>query len=184
MKPDELLNKIYLPIAGIVFIMTFYYSFGFAEFERENNFSKDLRINLPEYIIENKQVTSIYDGGRDEGLFLYDSLAYSIILKAQLPDKSIKAILSERRGWEHVGGDTYSLGRNFMSERMECTYTIGENKLSIIYLYGFDSFVLIIYPIVVTIALAIIYVVMLIVLSLFVQVKRIVKKNRTTEGYI
>lgn len=184
MKPYEQLNRIYLPIACFIFIMTFYYSLGFAEFEREKNFSKDLRINLPEYIIEDKQVTSIYDGGRDEGLFLYDSLAYSIILNAPLPNKSIKVILSERRGWEHVSGDTYSFGRNLMSERMECTYTIRENKFSISYLYDFDSFVLIIYPIVVTIALAIIYVVMLIVLSLFQLARTRSLNNRTDESNI
>jgi hypothetical protein len=180
MKPYKLFHIIYLPLAVIIFIITCYYSLGFAEFEREKNFSKDLRIELPEYIIDDKQVTSIYDGGKDEGLFLYDSLAYSIILKAPLPDKSIKVILSERLGWEHVGGDTYSLGRNFISERMECTYMIGENKLSISYLYDFDSFVLIIYPLVATIALAIIYVVMLIVLSLFLLARTRFLNNRNT----
>lgn len=179
MKPYELLNKIYLPIAVIIFVVTFYYSAGFAEFERENNFSKDLRVDLPEYIIENKQVTSIYDGGNEAGLFLYDSLAYSILLKSPLPDKSVKAIMSEKRGWEHVDGNTYSLRRGILSEGMECIYTIGENRLSIYYLYDFDSFGLVIYPIVVTIALAIIYVVMLIVLSLLMLVRRRARNTRS-----
>lgn len=180
MKPYKSFHIIYLSLAVIIFIITCYYSLGFAEFEREKNFSKDLRIEMLEYIIEDKQVTSIYEGEGDEGLFLYDSLAYSIILKEPLPDKSIKAISSERRGWEHMDGNTYSLRRSILSEGMECIYAIGENKLSINYLYDFDSFGLIIYPIVVIIVLAVIYVLMLIVLSLFLLARTRFRNNRNT----
>jgi hypothetical protein len=182
MKQYKLFHLIYLPVAAIIFIITCYYSSGWAEFEREKKFSKDLRIDLPEYVIDNKQVTSIYEGGNDEGLFQYDSLAYSILLKAPLPDKSMKIITSERRGWEQMGNETYSLRRGILSEYMECIYTVGENKLSISYLYGFDPFGLVIYPIVLSIALAVIYVVMLIVLSLAILVRTRVRNNVTAEG--
>lgn len=141
------------------------------------NFSKDIRINLPEYVIENRQVTSIYEGGNDEGLFQYDSLAYSILLKAPLPDKFMKIITSERCGWEQIDDDTYSMRRSILSECMECIYIVGENKLSIRYLYGFDPFGLVIYPVVLSIALAVIYVVMLIVLSLVMRVRTRVRNN-------
>lgn len=152
---------------------------GFAEFERESNLSKDLRIQLPEHIIENKLVTSIYDGDGDEGLFLYDSLAYSVLIKAPLSDKSIKIITSEKRGWEKIDSDIYSLRRSIISENMECIYDIEDNKLSINYLYNFDSFGLVLYPIAISITLAIIYILMLIALSLILYVLAKIK-NKTT----
>ena len=182
MKPYKLFHMIYLPLAAILFIITCYYSSGFAEFEREKDFGKDLRINLPEYVIENKQITSIYDGEGDEGLLLYDSLAYSIVLKAPLSDKSIDIITAERRGWEHVSGNTYTLRRGIISEVMECRYTVGESRIAVSYLYDFDSFALVIYPIVAAIALVVIYVIMLIVLALLLFVRTRVKGRRPNEG--
>lgn len=182
MKPYKLFHMIYLPLAAILFIITCYYSSGFAEFEREKDFGKDLRINLPEYVIENKQITSIYDGECDEGLFLYDSLAYSIVLKAPLSDKSIDIITAERRGWELVSGNTYTLRRGIISEVMECRCTVGESRIAVSYLYDFDSFALVIYPIVAAIALVVIYVIMLIVLALILFVRTRAKGERPNEG--
>ena len=177
MNPYKLFHIIYLPIAAILFLITCYYSTGLAEFEREDGFGKDLRIALPEYVIVDRQLTSIYENEDESGLFLYDSLAYSILLKAPLPDTSMKIITSERCGWEQIDGDTYSMRRSILSECMECIYIVGENKLSISYLYGFDPFALVIYPIVLSIALAVIYVVMLIVLSLVMRVRTRVRNN-------
>lgn len=177
MKPYKLFHFIYLPIAAISFIITCYYSMGFAEFERESNLSKDLRIQLPEHIIENKLVTSIYDGDGDEGLLLYDSLAYSVLIKAPLSDKSIKIITSEKRGWEKIDSDIYSLRRSIISENMECIYDIEDNKSSINYLYNFDSFGLVLYPIAISITLAIIYILMLIALSLILYVLAKIKQR-------
>lgn len=182
MKPYKLFHMTYLPLAAVLFIITCYYSSGFAEFEREKDLGKDLRINLPEYVIENKQITSIYDGEGDEGLLLYDSLAYSIVLKAPLSDKSIDIIISERRGWEHVSGNTYTLRRGIISEVMECRYTVGEDWLAVSYLYHFDLFALVIYPIVASISLVVIYVIMLIVLALLLFVRTRVKGRRPNEG--
>ena len=120
MNPYKLFHIIYLPIAAILFLITCYYSTGLAEFEREDGFGKDLRIALPEYVIEDRQLTSIYENEDESGLFLYDSLAYSIRLMEQLPDKSLRVITSERRGWERVDDDTYALRRSILSEVMKC----------------------------------------------------------------
>ena len=106
MNPYKLFHIIYLPIAAILFLITCYYSTGLAEFEREDGFGKDLRIALPEFVIEDRQLTSIYENEDESGLFLYDSLAYSIRLMEQLPDKSHRVITSERSGWERVDDDT------------------------------------------------------------------------------
>ena len=56
MKPYKLFHMIYLPLAAILFIITCYYSSGFAEFEREKDFGKDLRINLPEYVRDSREI--------------------------------------------------------------------------------------------------------------------------------
>ena len=114
MNPYKLFHIIYLPIAAILVLITCYYSTGLAEFEREDGFGKDLRIALPEYVIEDRQLTSIYENEDESGLFLYDSLAYSIRLMEQLPDKSLRVIKAERRGWERVDDDTYALRRSIL----------------------------------------------------------------------
>lgn len=166
MNSNKLFNRICISVAVVVLSVTCYYSMGFAEFEREEDFGRDLRITLPDHVVVNKQVTSIYDGDDESGQFLYDSLAYSVLLKAPLPDKSFRIITSERRGWEHVDDDTYSLSRGILSESLECTFHVENNVMNISYLYDFDSFGLVIYPILMCMALAIIYGIMLIILSL------------------
>lgn len=178
MKPYKLYHLIYLPIAALLLIITCYYSVGFAEFEREKDFGKDLRIDLPEYAIAHNQLTEIYESGDESGLFLYDSLAYSVILKSPLPDKSLRAITSERRGWKRVDDETYSLRRSVLSEVMDCTYNVKQNRLSINYLYDFDPFGLILYPIIAAMALGVLYVVLLILLSLLLLVIKGIKKRR------
>ena len=177
MNPYKLFHIIYLPVAAILFLVTCYYSTGFAEFEREDGFSKDLRIDLPEYVIEDRQLTSIYENEDGTGLFLYDSLSYSIRLMEQLPDKSLRVITSERKGWERVDDDTYALRRSILSEVMKCKVDVRDCVMKISYLYEFDPFGLVYYPIVMSIALAIIYVIMLILLSLFLFIRSRFYKN-------
>ena len=177
MNPYKLFHIIYLPIAAILFLITCYYSTGLAEFERENGFSKDLRIDLPEYVFEDRQLTSIYENEDESGLFLYDSLAYSIRLMEQLPDKSLRVITSERRGWERVDDDTYALRRSILSEVMKCKVDVRDCAMKISYLYEFGPFGLVYYPIVMSIALFIIYVIMLILLSLFLFIRSRFYKN-------
>ena len=178
MNPYKLFHIIYLPIAAILFLITCYYSTGLAEFEREDGFSNDLRVALPEYVIEDRKLTSIYEGEDESGLFLYDSLAYSIRLMEPLPDKSLRIITSERRGWERVDDDTYALRRSILSEVLKCNVDVRERVLKISYLYEFDPFGLVYYPIVMSIALFIIYVIMLILLSLFLFIRSRFYKNR------
>jgi hypothetical protein len=149
-----------------------------AEFERENGFSKDLRIDLPEYVIEDRQLTSIYENKDESGLFLYDSLAYSIRLRESLPDKSLRIIMSERRGWERIDNNTYALRRSILSEVLKCKVDVQDCVLKISYLFDFDPFGLAYYPIVMSIALFIIYVIMLILLSLFLFIRSRFYKNR------
>lgn len=178
MNPYKLFHIIYLPVAAILFLVTCYYSTGLAEFEREDGFSKDLRINLPEYVIESRQLTSIYESEDESGLFLYDSLAYSIRLRESLPDKSLRIIMSERRGWERIDNNTYALRRSILSEVLKCKIDVQDCVLKISYLFDFDPFGLAYYPIVMSIALFIIYVIMLILLSLFLFIRSRFYKNR------
>ena len=178
MNPYKLFHIIYLPVAAILFLVTCYYSTGLAEFEREDGFSKDLRINLPEYVIESRQLTSIYESEDESGLFLYDSLAYSIRLRESLPDKSLRIIMSERRGWERIDNNTYALRRSILSEVMKCRIDVRDCVMKISYLSDFDPFGLVYYPIVMSIALFIIYVIMLILLSLFLFIRSRFYKNR------
>ena len=179
--PYELFHIIYLPVAAILFLITCYYSTGLAEFEREEGFSKDLGIDLPEYIIDNRQVTSIYENEDESGLFLYDSLAYSIRLKEPLPDKSLRIITSERRGWKRVDNDTYTLRRSILSEVMTCNVDVQDCVMKISYLYDFDSFGMICYPILMSMALSIIYVIMLILLSAYLFVRSRLNKKKETQ---
>ena len=177
MNPYKLFHIIYLPVAAILLLLTCYYSLGLAEFEREDGFSKDLRIDLPEYVIEYRQLTSIYESEDESGLFLYDSLAYSIRLMEPFPDKSLRIITSERRGWERVDDDTYALRRSILSEVLKCNVDVRERVLKISYLFDFDPFGLAYYPIVMSIALFIIYVIMLILLSLLLFIRSQFYKN-------
>ncbi len=178
MNPYKLFHIIYLPVAAFLFLATCYYSTGLAEFEREDGFSNDLRLALPEYVIEDRKLTSIYEGEDESSIFLYDSLAYSIRFKEPLPDKSLRVITSERRGWELVDDDTYALRRSILSEVMKCRIDVRDCVMKISYLSDFDPFGLVYYPIVIAIVLCIIYVVMLILLSLFLFARSRLKNNR------
>jgi hypothetical protein len=94
-----------------------------------------------------------------------------------LPDKSLRIITSERRGWERVDDDTYALRRSILSEVLKCNVDVRERVLKISYLFDFDPFGLAYYPIVMSIALFIIYVIMLILLSLFLFIRLRFYKN-------
>lgn len=72
-----------------------------AEFAMEDDFSKDLRIELPKYKIRNHNSEDFYDSG---GLYISSCDTYTIGLEEPLSEESLNILKSEQRGWrEHRG---------------------------------------------------------------------------------
>ncbi len=177
MKPYRLFHQIYIPLALLLLVICYLQSIaGIVQFDKDEDFVSDLRVKLPEYAIKEKSLTPVCNGL--EGELMYDSLAYKVQLLDPLSDKSTKIITSERRGWECETDGVYSLARSLLYETMECRYYPKQNTLLITYYSNFDPFGLIYYPIILSMFLAVIYIVALILLSIFIHIASAIKKRR------
>ena len=176
-NPVKIFHWAYIPVALVLISVTIYYA-KFAHFCKEDNFSKDINIRLPEYTIAEKQMIEPLDVWIWES---YDSLSYTLALPEPLSDAECKAITSERRGWKHVKDNKYKLYRDIIAENVSCTYEIGSRSILIEYRYNYYNNTTFVF--VVILALAIIYYILLIIIGTVSYIKMIkLAKRKEAEG--
>lgn len=131
----KIYHWIYIPIALALISISIYFE-NYAEFCKEENFSKDVCVKLPEYSIKEKKEIQIEDGS-SIGWGSYDSLMYKLQLAYPISDNDVKTITEERKGWTHVDGERYELHKSILSEDIFCYYEIGASTIQISYCYNY-----------------------------------------------
>ncbi len=109
-------------------------------FAKEKNFSKDLRIPLPEYSIISEDERRYIDEKVMETTDYYSNSivkAFDVKLLTPLPEKAINIVSNSRKGWRDSGQGFYILSRRKGNdEYLYCTLSVDDNEFSVSYEYG------------------------------------------------
>ena len=109
-----------------------------AEFAMEDDFSKDLRIELPKYKIRNHNSEHFYDSG---GLYISSCDTYTIGLEEPLSEESLNILKKGKRGWHKLDGE-YHLKYNKRYALIECCLRPNFKYLEVTYSTGGELWIL------------------------------------------
>lgn len=107
-------------------------------FAMEDDFSKDLRIELPRYKIENHDSENLYDS---DGRYIYTHTTYSIRLEEPLSEESLNILKKGKRGWHKLDGE-YHLKYNKRYALIECCLRPNFKYLEVTYSTGGELWIL------------------------------------------
>lgn len=109
-------------------------------FAKEKNFSKDLRIPLPEYSVISEEIQDFVDHqtiAEDGDNVSFVVKSFQVKLKEPLSDKAISLLSQEKRGWCDSGQGFYWLrGRKGNDEHIYCVIDKDDDEFCVDYEYG------------------------------------------------
>ena len=110
------------------------------KFEKEADFSKDLRIELPSHFVVARDDIDFSDSGRNyqEGDWAARTMTWiHVKLNDPLSEQSIRILEGEKRGWYDNGQGCYLLYRNMGNdEKMGCSLIPEDNEFYVEYEHG------------------------------------------------
>ena len=144
-------NKFYLWYAIIsVILVAVSIAIEIQPFKMEENFSNDLRIDLPDYTIVDIEVSDVSE---DNGELIHMVKTYSISLDDNLHRRALDILNNEKRGWEADWQGGYYLHRERAVNHMYASIYPASKTLNIKYHYAYLLSGLPVYSIIILMAL-------------------------------
>jgi hypothetical protein len=105
-----------------------------SSLKMDKDFSKDLRVDLPDYTLQNT-ITS--DVSEENGELIHMVKEYYIQLDEPMPEKSLRILAKQNRGWYLNEQGDYYLERSKGGEDLFCTFDSDTNSIYIKYHYAY-----------------------------------------------
>ena len=103
-------------------------------FKMEKDFTHDLRIDLPEYTIEDIEVSDVSE---ENGELIHMVKSYSIRLNDNIRGKALEILNNQKRGWEADWQGGYHLHRERAVNHMFASIYPASKTLNVTYNYGY-----------------------------------------------
>ena len=128
-------NKFYLWYAIIsVILVAVSIAIEIQPFNMEENFSKDLRVNLPKHTIEDIQVSDVSE---ENGELIHMVKNYSIRFDDNIRGETLEILNNQKRGWEADWQGGYHLHRERATNHMFASIYPASKTLNVTYYYGY-----------------------------------------------
>lgn len=128
-------NKFYLWYAIIsVILVAVSIAIEIQPFKMEENFSHDLRIDLPDYTIVDIEVSDVSE---DNGELIHMVKTFSISLDDNIRGETLEILNNQKRGWEADWQGGYHLHRERAVNHMFASIYPVSKTLNVTYYYGY-----------------------------------------------